>query len=88
MTNPQNNEAIKQKEPFILWQQKSHLLAAEMPEARALENQKFSIPDTLYTFLCKSGEHFILDTFVYITLGIDSQSDSLCTRKYEIRAIQ
>lgn len=46
------------------------------------------VPDPLCTFLCKSGEHFILDTFMYITLGIDSQTDSFCTRKYEIRAAQ
>lgn len=42
-----------------------------MHEARAQEDEKFSIPETLYTFLCKSEERFILDTFVYITLGID-----------------
>lgn len=80
MTNPENSGAIKQEEPFIFRQQRS--------TKPAQGNEKFSIPETLYTFLCKSGERFILDTFVYITLGIDSQTDSLCTRKYEIRAIQ
>lgn len=81
MINPRNSGAIKTRRSLSS-------LAAEVHEARAQENWEFSMPDTLYTFLCKSGEHFILNTFVYITLGIDSQTDSLCTRKYEIRAAQ
>lgn len=78
MTNPESNKA---RGAF-------HLQAAELREARGPGKRSLFHSSTLYTFLCKSGEHFILDTFVYITRGIDFQINSLCTRKDEIRAVQ
>lgn len=77
MINTQNHRAIKQEEgAFHLWGQNPWSLARQ---------SRSSYPEALDTFLCKSREHFLLDTFVYIAPGINSQCDSLCTRKNEMR---
>lgn len=80
MTNAQNHRAMNPEEGafHLLWQESS---------SPAWQSRS-SIPEALYTLLFKSGEHFLLDSFVYIAPGINSQRDSLCTREYEMGAPQ
>ncbi|XP_038620925.1 zinc finger protein 143 isoform X4 [Tachyglossus aculeatus] len=70
-------------------QNRSALLSSESRgPCQYLKTLKFPFAGTQYTFLCKSGEHFTLDAFVYITFGIDFQPDPLSIPEYKIRVVQ